>query len=249
LYNKFKPRSIDGYSQSIFTIADYIGQNGIRVDRCGNILGTAENLFPHQKDTIEKHLGPFNDLYGFGEINGIALKPAGRGKYIVLDSRVFLEGIPRKQPGTHEIIVTDLFNSAFPFIRYKPGDLFSGIDGRDAIHSRFSTFSNLEGRTANIIELPNGLKVHPVNLLGGTFFRKHLELRKHRVTWDGNELHLIFEVKGDHSVDGIRESMEEYLKPYGIPFRISFTARLESGSSGKYNYFENLELNKSPTGD
>jgi len=246
LYKKFRPQSIDGYSQSVYTIAEYLRRNGILIEKCRNILGTAENLFPHQKDCIEKYLGPFSDLYGFGEINGVAIKPAGSSNFIVMDSRVFLESSPLKQSGTHEMIVTDLFNTILPLIRYKPGDLFSGINGRDTIFSRFSTFSTLYGRTANIIELPNGISIHPVNLLGGTFFRNHMELKKHKVTWDGTELHFIFEVAGNHPGSSIHESLYEYLKPYKVPFRISFTESLKSEPSGKYSYFEILDSHESP---
>jgi phenylacetate-CoA ligase len=246
LYRKYRPSSLDGYSQSIYSIARYLKENAIRIDKCRFVLGTAENLFPYQKNEIEEYLGPFSDLYGFGEINGIALKPAGTDKYVVLDSRVCLESFPGSQMDTHEILVTDLFNKILPFIRYQPGDLFTGMNGKNEQYPQFNSFSGLEGRTANIIELPNGKAVHPVNLLGGTFFRNHLELKKHKVTWDGATLHFIFETSGEYSETNILASLAEYLRQYEVPFTLSFADHIPAGTSGKFNYFENLNSAADP---
>ena len=246
LYRRFKPESIDGYSQSLYTVARYLGEHGIRLQKCRFVLGTAENLFPHQKDTIEKYLGPFSDLYGFGEINGIAIKPAQFENFVVLDTRSYLEGLPGITNDTNEIAVTDLFNKILPFIRYKPGDLFSGITDRHPEFPQFRSFNKLEGRTANIIELPDGKMVHPVNLLGGTFFRTFLALRKHKVIWDGNELNFIFEVFGNYNETGIEKALHAYLNEYKVPFRLTFTDSLSSDSSGKYNYFENKASGHNP---
>src|SRR4030042_4476637 len=120
-----------------------------------------------------------------------------------------------------EVIVTDLYNRIMPLIRYQPGDLFSGIEDSHDIFPQFRSFENLIGRTANIIELGDGRVIHPVNLLGGTFFRKFLFLRKHKVIWDGKKMEFIFEVEQDADPEETRKKIEEYLKGYGIPFTVT----------------------------
>ena len=60
-----------------------------------------------------------------------------------------------------------------PLIRYKIGDLVDDIyepETNDKV--QFSYFKKVLGRDADIIELPNGKKILPINLVGGTLFEK-----------------------------------------------------------------------------
>ena len=235
----FRPDYIDGYSQSIYSIAAFLKENKLPSLKIRNIIGTAENIFDYQQETIEKYLGPFSNLYGFGEINGVAIKPYGSAKFLIADPRIYLEEGQEHVTGMKEVLVTDLYNRIMPLIRYQPGDLFSGIEESHDIFPQFRSFENLIGRTANIIELGDGRVIHPVNLLGGTFFRKFLFLRKHKVIWDGEKMEFIFEVEQDADPEKTREKIEEYLKEYGIPFTVTITDQILPDKSGKYNYIEN----------
>ena len=239
VYNSFKPDYIDGYSQSLYSIAAYLKEQKATSLRVKNILGTAENLFDYQQETIEQYLGPFSNLYGFGEINGIAIKPSGSSRFLIADPRVYVESGHEYATGMKEIIVTDLYNRIMPLIRYQPGDLFSGLEENHDKFSQFRAFEKLTGRTANIIELGDGRVIHPVNLLGGTFFRKFLYLRKHKVVWDGKQLEFIFEVEKDADPEETRVKIQEYLKDYDIPVTVRITDQILPGESGKYNYIEN----------
>jgi phenylacetate-CoA ligase len=239
LCNSFRPDFIDGYSQSLYSIAAFLKENKLPSLKIRNIIGTAENIFDYQQETIEKYLGPFSNLYGFGEINGVAIKPFNSDKFIIADPRVYLEEGREPVTGMKEIIVTDLYNRIMPLIRYQPGDLFSGIEENHDIFPQYRFFKNLIGRTANIIELGDGRMIHPVNLLGGTFFRKFLSLRKHKVIWDGSKLEFVFEVEQNADPEETRKNITEYLKEYGVPVTVTITDQILPDQSGKYNYIEN----------
>jgi phenylacetate-CoA ligase len=239
LCNSLKPDYLDGYSQSLYSLAAFYKENELPAPEIKNIFGTAENIFDYQQEMIEKYLGPFSNMYGFGEINGIAIKPSGSEKFIIADPRIYMEEGHEHDIGMKEMIVTDLYNKIMPLIRYQPGDLFSGIKESHDEFPQFRSFERLIGRTANIIELGEGRMIHPVNLLGGTFFRKFLSLKKHKVIWDGRKMEFIFEVVQEADPEIIENKITEYLKDYHIPFSVTITDQILPDESGKYNYIEN----------
>jgi phenylacetate-CoA ligase len=87
----FRPFSIDGYTSSIGKLAEYVLDRGIRLDSLRVVFTTAENLSPGQLQMIEKGLAPVSDTYGCGEINSIAVKPAGSDMFSIIEPNVIVE--------------------------------------------------------------------------------------------------------------------------------------------------------------
>ena len=90
------------------------------------VFTTGEDLLENMKKIIERNIGPVSDLYGCGEVNGIAIQPVKDDKYYILESHVLVE-TESDSNEFNEIIVTDLDNYYMPLIRYKIGDIIDRV--------------------------------------------------------------------------------------------------------------------------
>jgi phenylacetate-coenzyme A ligase PaaK-like adenylate-forming protein len=105
----------------------------------------------------------------------------------------------------------------------------------------FSSFNRIFGRNSDIIKLKNGKSFHPVNIFGGTLFRQFPEIKRHKVIWDGKELHFVFETDGEPSRELIEKELGLLLAEYETPCRIEYVSKILPGKSGKYRYIEIIE--------
>ncbi|NVO08498.1 MAG: phenylacetate--CoA ligase family protein [Bacteroidales bacterium] len=238
---RFKPESLEGYPSAIYTLAKYFKQNNLSKLELKQVLTTAENLEEYQRIIIEEVFAPTGDFYGCGEVMGIATRPIGDNKYYVFEPHVIVETIDSGIEGMKEVLVTDLDNEAMPMIRYKVGDLIDNLHlPKSDSKYPFIFFNKILGRNADIINLPNGKRFHPVNIFGGTLFRKFPEISKHKVIWNGKSLTLIFEVNGMFDDTQLKKQIDELLQCFDVPFSIEYTSALPPSSNGKYKYIEIL---------
>ena len=110
----------------------------------------------------------------------------------------------------------------------------------------FSSFTKIQGRSSEIIDLPNGKKFHPVNIFGGALFRKFPQISKHKVIWDGKSLKFIFEAHRFPDDLQLRAQLAELLLPYSVPFSVVYAKKMRPSASGKHQY---LEISGTTTGD
>ena len=236
---QFNPASIEGYSSSIYTLAEYFKSEKLFLPSLIHVLTTAENLEDFQKELIEEVFGPTGDLYGSGEILGIATRPAGINKYYVMEPHVILETVESGLPGMKDILLTDLDNYGMPFIRYKIGDMIDEIKEPEPDERYpYGWFTKIHGRSSDIITLSNGKKFHPVNIFGGTLFRKFPEITRHKVIWDGKILIFVFETNEFHKQKELKLLLNELLAEYQVDYRIDYTKKILPSKSGKFKYVE-----------
>jgi len=239
LINRIKPFSIDGYTSSIYNLARYIKDHNVKIYRPKFVFTTAENLFKNEKNIIESSLGLVSDIYGCGEINGIAVRPVAEDKYYILEPHVIIEAESIRKGDYKEIIVTNLDNKIMPLIRYKIGDLIDGIyEGDEQNRFGFSYFKQIIGRTSEVIDMGNGKILSPINIFGGTLFREIGGVLKHKVVWNGNYLDFLFEVNPGFNREKACEKINAELKPYDVTFKITIVDRLNPDKSGKFRYME-----------
>lgn len=235
----FQPHYIDGYANSIYTLANHIKSHKINFPKCKLVLTTAENLLYNQKLVIEEVLGPVVDSYGCSEINGIATKPTKSERYYIFEPHVIVESTNSENHHFKEIVVTDLDNKTMPFIRYKIGDLIDNIyPGSDNNEIKFSYFKSIDGRSADVINLGNGKCLLPVNIFGGTFIRQFKEIKRHKTIWNNKKLTFIFEVKGDIDRTAVNNKINNIIKEYEVDFEIQYVSQINHDGRGKYNYVE-----------
>lgn len=233
--------TIDGYTTSLYELAKFIELKKLKSLNVNNVFTTAENLLDYQKEVIENFIGPVSDLYGCGEINGIAIQPVNEKKYFIIDPHVYIE-VEHTGSEFNNIIVTDLQNHVMPLIRYRIGDLIDSISEpnvNDAI--QFSSFNKVLGRESDMIELPNGKKILPVNIVGGTSFRKIGGILKHKVVWKKDEVIFYFETNNEFSIEKANELLKNEFNEINIPIKVEIVEKLLPDKNGKYKYFERVE--------
>lgn len=238
---------INGYTSSIVLLAKYCQNNKINLkELCPTLkatIVTSEMLFPEDRLLLEIHLGiPVINEYGASEVGLIAIENKN-GELVINTQTLFVEVVddqnkPVPNGITGRILITDLYNTAIPMIRYEIGDLGS----LKSFDNGGVYLDSLQGRTSDIAVLPSG-KVIP----GLTFYyvtksviKKDLSILEFVVIQRSSNY---FEVQyvGNSSMSqltevSIRKAMDTYVEP-GL--KISFTklAYLDRSKRGKLKQF------------
>lgn len=168
--NKKRPALIVGYPSSLTAFCEFILDNEIHIHSPKGIVTGGESLLEYQRAIIEK---TFNtnvlSRYGCREVGHIANEcEVQSGLHISMD-HIIVEvinenGQPCNFGEIGEIVVTDLDNYAFPFIRYKIGDLGVLSNKKCECGRKFQMLERVVGRTFDIIVGTNG------NRVPGTYF-------------------------------------------------------------------------------
>ncbi len=132
------------------------------------LVTSSETLLPHHRATLERVFGACRlfDHYGSREMY-IAAQCSQRSGYHLHADVVFTEivdddGNPcaSGQPG--RVLVTDLTNHAFPFIRYEIGDVAAlAEDTPCPCGVRLPRLARVEGRIPDMIKLPDRVITPP----------------------------------------------------------------------------------------
>ena len=230
---------IDGYTNSIYILADYIKQKGKPLKKpLKMVLTTAENLHDYQRNIIEEVLGPVYDLYGCSEINGIAGECKICGKYHVMDTHVLVEyGQVVDEFQNKELIITDLDNYAFPMIRYLNNDIGNRYEGDKPCSVPFSRMGQLSGRQSDIIKLPDGGTLSVPSFFGSMLLKKINGIIKYQIEKDRPD-HLLIKfvvstsfTEKDREV--VKQSMDQYLGER-IKWDIAIVDDIPVSQTGKF---------------
>jgi len=233
------PVSIEGAPSVIHALARHVQGRGLIMKSLVRVFTTGEILGAGEKQDIEIALAPVADLYGCGEVFGIASRPVREDRYFVCDPHVILEAVDSKIPGMKDLLVTNLDNRGLPLIRYRVGDLIDDLHPPDKnARLPFAYFRRVVGRNSEIIRLPNGLSLHPIQAFGGTLFRQYPAITRHRVVWDGKSLAFIFETAGPVPREELEQQLAEWIKPYGVPYAVEYAAKIGPSGGGKPGVFE-----------
>lgn len=147
---RFKPEHLRGYVSSIYILAKYILDNGIYIEGIQSIDPISENLYDYQREIIERafHCKVFEE-YCCNDGGACAWEcEKHEGLHYVME-RAIIEEVEG------EIVVTDLWNMAMPFIRYKNGDAIKFFDKKCSC-GRVHPLISVKGRTNDIIISKDG---------------------------------------------------------------------------------------------
>ncbi len=166
--NRFRPVYIYGYASSLHLTARFINNTKPLTFTPKAVRSSAEMLYDFQRKEIERafRTNVYN-FYGSREINNLAAEcPAHKGLHIFASGRIVEivddNGQPVPDGTVGNIVVTDLTNYSFPFIRYKIGDLAVKMPSDSVPCSCGRTYPRLErieGRSTDIIVI-NGQYIH-----------------------------------------------------------------------------------------
>ncbi len=169
---KFKPRMLFGYPSSLALMAEYIIDNGFKVDNVGIkvVFVTSECLYEHQRKAIETAFGaPVANGYGGRDAGFIAHQcPQGAMHITAEDIIVEIIGVdgevlPFKEHG--EIVVTQLSTGDFPFVRYRTGDVGSLSDDTCPCGRGLPLLAEIEGRSTDFVRAADGTVIHGLALI------------------------------------------------------------------------------------
>lgn len=175
---RFKPTSIWGYSSGIYLFVLFVEKNypRSRFDFLKAVITSSEALYPEQRKRINQVFGgdKVYDHYGTREVY-IASECRVRQGYHIHAEVILLEvvdknGVQVRNGEMGRILITDLSNQAFPFIRYDIGD--AGVmSDRETCQCgvRLPVLDSLEGRIADIVVLKDR-KLTPPNFSGSGVF-------------------------------------------------------------------------------
>jgi phenylacetate-CoA ligase len=170
IINNHKPRLITGYASALYLFSEFIQKNNLKIYTPKGIISSAETLYDHQKVKIESVFGcKVLNRYGCREVGNIAHECEEQSGLHINVEHVIVEIVDENgktcEPGqTGEIVITELDNLAFPFIRYKIGDLGVLSDRNCSCGRQFPMLESVKGRVFDIIVGTNG------NHLTGTFW-------------------------------------------------------------------------------
>ncbi len=238
--DQFKPKYIYGYASSLYEVAKRIN-NGRNIHfRPRAIRSSAEVLFDYQRQEIEKAFQTkvFN-FYGSREINNLAGECSEHHGLHILASGRIIEIVDENgrlvnEGETGYIVVTDLTNIAFPFIRYQIGDMGQLSSRRCKCGRTYPMLENITGRSSDMIVV-NGQIIH------GEYFT-HLfyhqpDVKQFQLIQEAEqELKLlIVSEKRDIDTNAIREQILEKVGA-GVLLTIETVDKIPPTVSGKHRF-------------
>ena len=166
---KKKVKCLVGYSSALGELSDYIRKSGKDCSNCSvrAIIPISETMPEPVRRTLEKQFGcPVRAWYS-NEENGIMGLQNEKDEGYRIDTETYYYEILKMdsdepaEPGElGRIVITDLFNYAFPILRYDNGD--TAVAVRKEKNGRFKLYlSELYGRRSDLIYDCKGNAVTP----------------------------------------------------------------------------------------
>jgi phenylacetate-CoA ligase len=168
--NRYRPDILVAYTNPLYSLSRMIADRQAFVHRPKSIIVGAEKLYDFQRQEMERVFGaPVFETYGSREFTLIGAE-CDRHNGLHLTSENLIVEVANEDgsltPDGEEgqILVTDLFNTAMPFVRYAIGDrAIAGFCECDCGRG-LPLLRQVVGRELDILPLPNGQK------LPGEFF-------------------------------------------------------------------------------
>ncbi len=235
VFERHRPVLIHGYCQAIFELARWFEEWGLRFPLRA-ISTTVEPLFPEYRVTLRNvfQCEAF-DQYGCGEVEMLAGECSAHEGLHVFPERAIPE--VDAQGG---IVLTDLDNRAFPFIRYRNGDVVELL-GRPCSCGRAGLMlRRILGRSGDIVTGVNGNRVHPeffthlINELGVSY---RSGLRKYQVVQarpDHLEWRLVSTALSADDRSRLIKGVQAYLGPLNV--EVIQVHDIPTAPSGKFQY-------------
>jgi phenylacetate-CoA ligase len=238
---RYKPRFMYGYASAFYLFSLFLKKQRIDIGNLGikAVFTTAEKLDEYQRKVIEDAFKcPVAVEYGSREGGFIAQEcPHKRmhinaeGIYVEIDRNKGLDN-------QGEIIVTNLDTFAFPFIRYKTGDIGKLSNKSCPCGRGLPIIESIDGRKTDFLVNKDGRIIHALGLIyvireieGVSKFKVHQK--------DTQSLHVNLVV--NHSFDtqkntNIIRSEIEKLFGHSLSIDINIVDNIPLSRSGKYSY-------------
>ncbi len=249
--NACKPVRIFAYSNSIYELARFIEDKGLKAYSPKTIKTTASNLLKHMRETIERVFdAPVYDCYGSREVGDIACECNHHKGLHIIAPNIYIEilgpdGNPVSNGKAGEIVVTSLTNYAMPLIRYRIGDMGKYSEKPCSCGRGFPLLKEVSGRVTDVFVKEDGGVVLPEYLihLVGVVLNNGWIKKYQIIQEDFNDIRIIIvpdKPDADHKTYEQEEKAiaEKVRLVMGNDCKIQFhmVKDIEPTSTGKYRY-------------
>jgi len=239
LLRRWKPKLIHGYCLTLVELARWMAEAG-HTYAARAVSTTVEPLFDADRVTLQAAFtcAAF-DQYGCGEVEAIAMECEAHQGLHVTEERVILE-----LSASGEVILTDLDNLAFPFIRYRNGDVAEAAAQKCLCGRESRVLRRILGRSGDIVIGLNGRRLHPeffTHLINESGIGGRRELRRYQVVQESaNRIvwRMVCQPLLAEEERRLSEILREYLGPMDI--RVENVEQISASASGKYRYVVNM---------
>ncbi len=151
-----------GYPSGLYTLARVALERGLDAPQLRAVIGNAEPLLAHQRETIAAAFGcPARETYGMAEY-AAAASDCEHGRLHLWPEAGHIELLPDDgdaavPPGTPgRLVATALLNADMPLIRYETGDRAALATEPCACGRGLPVLAAIEGRVDDMIVTPDG---------------------------------------------------------------------------------------------
>jgi phenylacetate-CoA ligase len=242
------PDIIDGYSGSLVLLAKEVKRRGLRSINPSLMFGSAEAIDLQSRKFLEQVFdAPFCDQYGAAEVDRSAWQCLEREGYHMDFDSVITEFVDengeRVADGEKgEVVFTNLFSFAMPFIRYAIGDIGVPMDGECSCGITLPLMKGIEGRKDSFLSLPGNRVMSPMVFnFAFSGFKYYNDVNQYRVRQRKVDL---FEVIIEMSKMGVVEKeveaeFQRHIKNFfdvgenELRFEVSFVKEMPMLPTGK----------------
>lgn len=231
---------IYGYASSIYMLAKYVIRENIR-DRF-----SVKACFPTSELLTDEYYRTIYDAFHCQIMNGYGANDGGIIGFRLNRESGFKLGynciaqVNYEESRTHDegpVLVTDLTNLVFPFIRYDLGDIVKLAGGYNDFHNG-QVLEDVVGRKSDVIELENG---HVLTCPGFTILFKDLHIKGYRMFKTGALEIVVDVVKDKGFVPSEEVLIVETIKKYSgqdCKVSVTYSEQLSRRENGKMFYYE-----------
>ena len=183
-YRQFRPHAIHGPPSYFRRLAE-VNQNSSKdTVRVPIVFCVSELLDRKTRLLVEECFeAEVYDIYGCVEFKDVAWECKAHNGYHINAENVIVEvvqdGDPLPEGQDGEILLTSLSNRAMPLIRYNVGDRGSLSERICSCGRGLPMMNVIEGRSVDLIKLPNGNKISPYKIIN--LFEEILELKRFKI--------------------------------------------------------------------
>lgn len=239
---RFQPEVVQGYATALDLVAAHLLRDGGPPVRPKVVRSAAEALFPDRRARIEEAFGvPVRDVYGSRETPCLAAQCVHGGFHVMANTKVVElvdeagQAVPPGTPG--RVLVTDLSNRAFGFLRYANGDVASWDPDPAPCPCGVSwpRLEKVHGRSSDFLTTPAGLRVHGEWFTHLFYGRDDvLRFQLHQTALD----HVALLTEGPADEAALADVLAAIRKRLGDGVTLTWKRvdRIETGPSGKHRF-------------
>tara|TARA_R110001583_G_scaffold154316_1_gene306003 strand:- start:37762 stop:40371 length:2610 start_codon:yes stop_codon:yes gene_type:complete len=251
----FKPKMLFGYPSVYDLIARKAQEQGIKLDNLGIKVAfvTSERLYDHQRERIEQVFGcPVANGYGGRDAGFIAHQCPHGGMHIsaedIIVEIIDSEGKPLPAGESGEIVVTHMATSAFPFIRYRTGDIGTLSTQSCSCGRGLPLLEKIEGRTTDFVVAQDGTMMHGLALI--YVLREIPEIQEFKIIQENLNETTVCVVLSDSTLSPttLQKITSGFQQRLGrsVQINVDKVDKIEPEKSGKYRYVQSKVTGSHP---